>query len=264
MKSKQLRRFLFDSAFRQEYSELKRLRRLPRFHPDSTRLPGSPVKFADAKSFLFMYREIFEQQIYRFNTPELRPVILDCGANIGLSVLYFKKLFPESRITAFEPDPAIFALLEENIRGADCQNVVLKQQAVWKSNTDLEFMADGADGGRVVATDQAKPRQRVAAVRLRDFLDQRVDFLKMDIEGAETDVLLDCADSLQRVSHLFVEYHSFVDRPQTLPAVVDVLANAGFRLHIHPPVTSPQPFHHRDVHLGMDMQLNIFAFRIQS
>ena len=66
---------------------------------------------------------------------------------------------------------------------------------------------------------------------------------------------------LGNVENLFVEYHSFVDKPQTLDQLVSMLTEAGFRLHIHPPVTSPQPFIRRDVNLGMDMQLNVFAFR---
>lgn len=261
MKSKQLRRLVLDPVFRKEYLELKRLRRLPRFTPGTTELSGSRVNFPDAKSFLFMYREIFEQQIYRFRAAALEPVILDCGANIGLSVLYFKKLFPGSRIVAFEPDPAVFSLLDGNVKAAGLNDVILKNQAVWSRTSELPFMADGADGGRVVATDPEKVRQTVPAVRLRDFLAEKVDFLKLDIEGAETEVLSDCADRLTNISNLFVEYHSFADRPQTLSAIVGLLSNAGYRLHVHPPVTSPQPFYQREIHLGMDMQLNIFAFR---
>jgi FkbM family methyltransferase len=43
------------------------------------------------------------------------PVIIDCGGNIGLSVLYFKYLFPNSVITVFEPSPPVFEILKENI-----------------------------------------------------------------------------------------------------------------------------------------------------
>jgi hypothetical protein len=88
-----------------------------------------------------------------------------------------------------------------------------------------------------------------------------VDFLKIDIEGAETETLKDCADRLGNVENLFVEYHSFDGERQTLDTLIGILAGAGFRLHVHSPNASPQPFVHRDLNAGMDLQLNIFAFR---
>jgi hypothetical protein len=57
-------------------------------------------------------------------------------------------------------------------------------------------------------------------VRLKEYLDRagRVDLLKMDIEGAEADVLEDCRGSLGGVQHLFVEYHAYTGQPQRLDA----------------------------------------------
>lgn len=182
------------------------------------------------------------------------------GANIGLSVLYFKDLYPNSTIVAFEPDEEVFSVLQRNIERSGYQDVELFRRALWSAETSLSFMNEGADGGRIARGGDARGKI-VQTARLRDYLDRRVDLLKIDIEGAETEVLKDCVDVLGNVDNLFVEYHSFVDGPQTLHEITDILAKAGFRLHIHPPVTSPQPFIRRNVHLGMDMQLNIFAFR---
>lgn len=122
-------------------------------------------------------------------------------------------------------------------------------------------MAEGADGGRVARANDPQDRV-VQTVRLADYLNRPVDFLKLDIEGAETEVLKACAESLGNVEHLFVEYHSFTEEPQTLHTIICILTDAGFRLHIDAPVVSPQPFMRRDVYGGMDMQLNIFAFRV--
>ncbi len=121
-------------------------------------------------------------------------------------------------------------------------------------------MSEGADGGRIAQINDPQDKI-VQTTRLRNYLDRPVDLLKIDIEGAETEVLMDCADLLDKIDNIFVEYHSFADRPQTLHHITDVLATAGFRLHVHPNITSPQPFVGRNVNLGMDMQLNIFAFR---
>jgi hypothetical protein len=105
----------------------------------------------------------------------------------------------------------------------------------------------------------------VKAVRLRSYLaGETVDLLKIDIEGAETVVLKDCADLLSNVERLFVEYHSFEDRPQTLQELLAVLSGAGFRVHAETIGVTSQPFVKRQTYLGMDMQMNIFADRAAS
>jgi hypothetical protein len=143
------------------------------------------------------------------------------------------------------------------------EGVELHRRAVWTEETTLKFWSEGADGGRLSDVGDAAAAQsiEVPTARLRGFLDRPVDFLKIDIEGAETEVLEDCADRLNEVEHLFVEYHSFAERPQTLHRLTSLLADAGFRLHIQPIVPSPRPFLQRHVEGGMDMQLNLFAFR---
>ena len=69
---------------------------------------GKILKIPDSASYLSSREEIFDQQIYRFNTSNSKPYIVDCGANIGLSIIYFKQLFPNAEIVAFEPDEKIF------------------------------------------------------------------------------------------------------------------------------------------------------------
>ncbi len=86
--------------------------------------------------------------------------------------------------------------------------------------------------------------------------------LKIDIEGAETQVLEDCADVLHHVERIFVEYHSFSNQPQNLHRLLAVLANAGFRYNVqHIGVFSSHPFVKIQSYLNMDNQLNIFAVR---
>ena len=240
--------------------EVAKLKSLPRYQPATTDIHRRPLEMVDAASFLYMYREIFEECIYAFRAKSEKPYIIDGGANIGLSVLYFKELYPMSEIVAFEPDDMVFSVLEKNVRSNGHQDVKLICRALWKEETTLTFMSEGADGGRV-ARPGDQQHKTVQTTGLRDHLDRPVDFLKLDIEGAEAEVLVDCAAMLCNIENLFVEYHSFAKEPQTLHTITDLLADAGFRLHIHTPLTSPQPFLHRDVSGGMDLQLNIFAFR---
>ena len=53
----------------------------------------------------YLYREVFAEREYWFATDNPRPVILDCGSNIGMAILFFKSLYPDAEIVAFEPAP---------------------------------------------------------------------------------------------------------------------------------------------------------------
>lgn len=240
--------------------ELWRLSALPRHVATTTDLPGVCWRIPDGASFAASWEEIFRREIYKI-VPAGKPVrILDCGANVGVSCLYFYRNFPDARITAFEPDPEIFACLKENLAASGCREIELLQQAVWSADTKLKFYCEGADSGRIEPGVGGKSIE-VAAVRLRNFLDAPVDFLKLDIEGAETEVMRDIAPLLGNVRNLFVEYHSFAGQKQTLGEMMQLLVDAGFRVHVHPVNTAANPFVALPVHLGMDMQLNIFARR---
>ena len=249
-----------NSAYRHNTHHLGRLKSRPRYELTTTNIFDKPFELVDAASFLSMYSEIFDRQIYRFRAKTKRPYIIDCGANIGLSVAYFKRIYPGCRIHAFEADEKIFEVLRRNVAHQGFQDVDLTCRAVWNSETSLTFMAEGGDGGRLSGPGDPADKL-VQTVRLRPYLQEPVDFLKLDIEGAETDVLEDCADLLVNVQNLFVEYHSFAERPQTLHKLTTILATSGFRLHVHPESTSPHPFLNRAVYGGMDLQLNVFAFR---
>jgi FkbM family methyltransferase len=220
------------------------------------------VEFIDAASFLSAYTQIFEREIYTFSTEQPAPMILDCGANIGLAVMYWKRLFPEARIVAFEPDPGAFLALQSNCMRWSLGDVELVDAAVWTESGESEFLSDGADAGRLL-TPRAKDTGSgmVRTVRLRDYLTSHVALLKLDVEGAETDVLRDCADRLDGVERLFVEWHSFVDDEQSLDELLSILRAAGFRFHLHPELVSPSPFRSVRENAGMDQRLNIFAFR---
>ena len=246
-------------ASRMERVELTRLAALPRFTRSDTRLLGPTIALPDSASFVWTYRDIFQRELYAFRARSERPYIIDGGANIGLSVLYFKRLYPLAEIVAFEPDPYIFGLLQQNLRSHGHDDVRLERCALWSSETRLSFHGDGADGGRVVQEDAGGTA--VQAVRLRPFLDRRVDLLKLDVEGAETEVLRDCRDALDKVESLYLEYHSTVGQPQTLHVVLEILASAGFRVQVLPCSVMSRPLIDPPVASGMDLQLHVFGTR---
>jgi hypothetical protein len=95
-------------------------------------------------------------------------------------------------------------------------------------------------------------------------LNQNVDFLKIDIEGAEFDVLKDCQDNLSFVKNIFIEYHSNPLEPQILSNLLRIIADAGFRYYIKEAwVNRQQPYIEKSLNQSVyDLQLNIFGYRI--
>lgn len=219
----------------------------------------------DAKSFLFSQKEIFEQEVYKFNTDSPRPYILDCGANVGLSVIYFKHRFPNANIVAFEPDEQVYHILKENIDAFDFENVELIKKGLWNEETTLSFISEGSDAGHLANLSKVEENvTTITTTRLRNYLNRKVDFLKIDIEGAETKVLVDSSDLLSNVDKLFVEYHSYVEQAQELDVLLEVLKDAGFRYQVDSPgFRAGEPFVSPQHKLGMDIQLNIYAQRVE-
>jgi FkbM family methyltransferase len=245
-----------------EIDPFEDLRNMPRFVETKCKLDNVQIVIPDAASFLFMHKEIFEQEIYKFISPTDEPLIIDAGANIGLSTIYFKKLYPKARILAFEPDDYIFKYLKKNILQFGLKEVQLIKKGLWDKETMLPFNSEGADGGAIDFNEQKKTQNEIEVTSLKPFLNRKVDFLKIDIEGAEYTVLQDIKDKLNLVDNIFVEYHSFVNQEQKLGEIVSILQKSGFRLHVNSPgLSSVQPFKKINTYNGMDMQLNIYGYR---
>ncbi|MFD2515631.1 FkbM family methyltransferase [Pontibacter locisalis] len=243
-----------------EQYELERIKSIPRYVPGVTNLLNRKLRFVDSASFLFMYDEIFKKKIYAFRSTNNQPFIIDCGANIGLSILYFKQLYPGAKMLAFEPDPKVFQVLQANV--SELENVEIKEKALWNEETKLEFFSEGADGGSVNALPTKVETNEILTEKLSHYLDRKVDFLKIDIEGAEVKVLTECESKLHLVQNIFVEYHSFVKGTQDLATLLGILERNNFRYHINSPgLSSAQPFVGLNTYNGMDMQLNIYAFQ---
>lgn len=242
--------------------ELEQLNVLPWFTKGSIELDGKPFLFHEPRSFYVSHKEIFKEEIYLFKTDNAAPYIIDCGANMGVSVLFFAKKYPNARIIAFEPEEAIGEVLEKNILSFDLKNVTLHKKAVWDKETVLEFTSDHGMGGSVTNTFSTETPVKVPTLRLADFLQQPVDFLKLDIEGAEYVVLKDCQPYLKNVKNLFVEYHSFINQEQKLEEILLMLKENGFRYHLRQSFSQERPFVDEVLACeNMDMAINIFAYR---
>lgn len=190
-------------------------------------------------SLAYLHQEIFVKLAYFFRAGRPDPVIVDGGSNIGMSVLFFNALYPEARVLAFEPAARAYALLERNVKENQLHDVATHRAALGRTSGSVTFYEDPNDAatfrmstrsGRLEGTG-TEVEQR----RLSELLDGNVDLVKLDVEGAEEDVLADLADSgaLERVEQLIVEYHHQLDpAADFLGAFLERLRRHGFNYQV--------------------------------
>jgi FkbM family methyltransferase len=177
-------------------------------HPLTFRLKTSDVPIAV---------QIFLNQEYAF-TPK-RPIktVIDAGANTGFSALYFAERFPEAQIVALEPEQSNFDLLRENT--AFCERIHPEKLALWNEDVNLDVVDwFGKCGFRTKRPDEPMRRptcETVAGISIPSLMSrygmEQIDFLKMDIEGAEKTILSGNPEWLSCVGVLAVELHDWLD-----------------------------------------------------
>lgn len=250
----------FKRYFSKEATELRRLLTIPRYQLCNTTLLGG-IQLTDSVSFVAGYEEIFKRENYKFSTDKKNPFIIDCGSNIGLSLIYFKQLFPAAQIICFEPDPAIFSVLKGNSEKLGLNQVTLLNKALSDEKGNISFVTEGGFSGRIADSISNQKTVEVEVDTLSQYINREVDFLKIDIEGHELRVLQEIESKLQLVHRLFIEYHSMLGEDQPLDKILIILKNAGYRVHIKEAGTSAHPFIKLESVAGMDNQLEIYAWR---
>ena len=209
-----------------------RRRRAWRIRPGAiARVGRYRVHLTDGPNLYVQYKDEFIRRVYDFVASRPRPLIVDAGSNVGMSVLCQKLRHPDARIVAVEPDPEIFRLLERNVRENGLHDVRLINAALAAAPGTQAFRADGRAGGRLTGDGGAHVEVRT----LSGLLDEPVDFLKMNIEGAELDVLTEASrtGALGRVEQMVIEYHGWARAPQRLGPLLDLLDSERFRYLVH-------------------------------
>jgi len=219
------------------------------------------VSFHNGEEFLHGVYEIFVEELYKTALRE-NPFIIDCGAHIGLSVIYFKKQYPKSAVIAFEPDEKNFFLLSKNVASYNFSEVELRKEAVWVEDTLLNFSGEGNMSSKIENSHSGKNNALVKASRLKNLIDKPIDLLKIDIEGAEYPVIKDIQDRLHFIANIFLEYHGLFANNHQLVELLQILTKNGFSFYIkeaHPSYKTP--FYRTEKDVIYDVQLNIFCFK---
>ena len=208
---------------------------------------GRDLYFFDLKTTLSLVESIFVENEYFFNSKNRQPKILDLGGNIGLSTIYFKMLYPDCQITSYEADPTTHLTLRKNVDSFELKRVVTKNLAITSKKGFVSFYIDkSGPGSPLMSTNplriQNKKGIKVASTKLSEIIKSKIDFLKIDIEGSELEVLkdLDKSKKINKIEQMIIEYHHHINPDvDLLSDFLRILEKNGFGYQIHAAQNSP-------------------------
>lgn len=175
---------------------------------------GRPFTWRPATSDVEVIRDVLIERQYRAAHPQLNVrTIIDAGANIGLTCLYFKEQFPDARIIALEPDADNFELLCKNTANLD--GITCLREALWHRDEPVEIINRSAEPwafrvNRATTAGASTVPGTCVTTLLQRFNLSRIDYLKIDIEGAERDVFGGNTDWLDSVGLIAIELHDCI------------------------------------------------------
>lgn len=159
------------------------------------------------------YQQVFNAEEYAFEHEPAPRRILDLGANVGYSAIYYHRRFPQAQIIAVEPSAANAAAARANIAlaGAD-RSITVVESAIWPSVTHLAITNPDANAWafRVAEVEAGTPGSFPASTvpsLMRRFDWDRIDLVKIDIEAAERFLFARDTEWLARVEELVIELH---------------------------------------------------------
>lgn len=206
-----------------------------------------PIFLRRQGSDFTVFEDIFLKHEYHFKHRSKPHFILDAGANIGLAAVFFKRKFPDVSIICIEPEPSNFEMLKKNTEKYN--GITCIRKGVWNKTCSLQILDDGLGewGFTVKEVSDGLPNT-VQAVSISDIMKengiQKIDVLKMDIEGSEMEVMSEnYEDWISKTQTLLIETHDRL-RPGCSRTVFNTLVKYPFSLD-HVGENTIVHFHHQ-------------------
>lgn len=159
--------------------------------------------------------EGFERDILEMFTPTVGDTVVDCGAHIGKYTILASKLVgrQEGKVIALEPFPRTYQYLIANLKLNDCSNVTPMNCAAWNENEERTLWVSSLSSinslNPSLGTSTRIGSVNVRCVRLDEILEtiERIDWLKLDVEGADFEALQGLSESISKgkVRNIIVE-----------------------------------------------------------
>ena len=177
-------------------------------------VPGyfQPITIRKNGTDFRVFCEIVILEAYKHATVPEAKAIIDAGANIGLSTVYFANRYPRAQITAIEVDVDNYNLLAKNI--SVYPNVTAINKALWYRSTNIQI--SNPDGKKTAIRVESLPDNETAGIptiTIPELLESNhncIDLFKVDIEGAERHVFKELSlEELNSIKLLVIELHDF-------------------------------------------------------
>lgn len=173
----------------------------------SSDIGGRTYRISSDDNYLNCIEGKFEPDMVELFSSLIRPndVIFDVGANIGCTTILFGGM--AEKVYSFEPSPTTFHFLKKNARAAKMDNVQIVNSGLGKAagTFELTFAADNRSGGFVsnmISASEGHQVEQINIIKGDDFVSENevknIDFIKIDVEGFERDVLDGLASLLAR------------------------------------------------------------------
>lgn len=242
--------------------QIYRLLDRPRWASGVIRIGRRTVHYIDSRSTFYQWVDIFRDGVFDFDDGSDSPLIVDAGANVGLATLYWQTRFARPEIIAVEPCALAYASLVRNVGSHPTTRLL--QKALWSVAGPIPFQEQADDSSHIERSDDAGQSGTVDAITLGSILadcDRDIDFLKIDIEGAEVEVLREARSFLPRVRRLSVEYHQWPSGEQRLSELLGLIEDAGYRYVVDARRRVPRTFDRITDTTALSFTANIYAER---
>lgn len=167
----------------------------------------STIKMRTYSGDIDIFYEIFWRKVYEipFKLKNDVKVIVDLGAHIGFASIYFLTKHPNAKIYAVEASKENFDLLKKNIE--NFRNIIIKNAAIYTQDGSVKFNDNGFSYNSKLSTEGTA----VNAISMNSLIKanniEKIDLLKIDIEGAEKLILRENNSWLEHVESIIIEIH---------------------------------------------------------
>lgn len=185
---------------------------------------GYDMQYPDRLVWIHQVYEIVCCDVYGARRLPADPFIVDIGANVGTFSLYARWVRPGARITAVEPMNENLDYLRRNLARCEGSTVNIVAAAAGAAEGVANVAGPTSDSAGI----DVGEGQETPVIPASQLLDRHVDLLKIDVEGAEVDVLKGASDALRCVDRIVLEYHQYRQRPNELPGIMQLLAEREF------------------------------------
>jgi hypothetical protein len=210
------------------------------------------------------FSEVFLNRSYRIRMAKAPGRVIDGNAREGMLAAYFKREYPDAEIMVFEPRIELFGCLQENAKRLGISSDAMFQGRPEKENGDAFWLDKGIGGRRTQQTDFLALTNRIQNRDIRELISVPVAFLRLELTDAEVDIVEYAQPQLHNVATIVVEYAALYGGKQKLAALLRVLEESGFRVHIKERFGSPSPLSDQEIdetEFACDHRLTVFGFR---